>query len=49
MPIYRLTVSPGVGATDCGDGDRTPRHVELIIQTRVVSGLGPGQYERVQV
>ena len=49
MPFYRLTVGPGVSATHSGHWDRSARDVELVIQTGVVCGLWPGQYEGVQV
>ena len=48
MPIYRLTMCPGVSATHSGHWHGSPSHVELVIQTRVVRRLRPREDERVE-
>ena len=51
MPVVvllLLTVRPGVGAADAGDGGAA-RHDEQVVVTLVVSGLGLRQHEVAEV
>ena len=44
-----LTVLVVVGAAEGGGGEGAAGHVELVVQTLVVGGLGAGHYEGDQV